>query len=257
MSKQKEFGRSRPSVAYELEYRRKLQEINAEMQKDIQREVLAYLEQKRAQDAFKDWREFFKTLRLTYYRKYEEIGRILSEELVRKTDARTRAQIRRKLKEIGWTISPIMNEPDKDILREIIKNNVALIKSIPQQYIRRVQQVTMKAVAIGGDKQKLTSMIKRVGEMSDNRAAMIARDQINKATQTLAVVNAQKFGATKGRWIHIPGKYSYRITHKEMNGKVFELAKGMYDKEVGKYVKPGELYACNCQFAVLLPGFDT
>ncbi len=49
-----------------------------------------------------------------------------------------------------------------------------------------------------------------------------------------------------------------RVTHLKMNGKLYELSKGMFDPDpqVQKYVLPGELINCRCTKRVYIPGFD-
>lgn len=261
MSKQQTFGRSRPSKAYELEYRRKLQNLLHEMQEDVKKELTAYLKKNTAQDSDNDtWAQIMKWLRKKWYKRYDEKSREFAKWITDKTRKRTSAQVMRKLKQMGMTLKPHYSKQDKEMIREITSNNVALIKSIPQQYLYTVQQAVNNAFITGFDMQSVTETIEEiltpVDEKSNNRAALLARDQINKTTQQFAIFEAKSVGATKGRWIHVPGKYSSRITHIKMNGQTFNLDDGLYDADVHRNVKPGELVYCNCQFYVLVPGFD-
>jgi uncharacterized protein with gpF-like domain len=259
MRKQKQpghnIGRSRPSIAYELKYRKTLQSLVAEMRADIQK-VLEEYQRKHVYDASSPLRMIFSKLRDKWYIRFEKVGRVLAQWFAEATDKRTKKQISRKMKEVGWTLSPNYNSTDKTLILEIINNNIELIKTIPQQYLHNLQKVVTQAFIEGGNMGKITKVIEHIGTVANNRAALIARDQTNKATQQLAAVNAKAFGATKGRWIHVPGKYSSRRTHIAMDKKVFLLDEGLYDSSVGRNVKPGELIYCNCQFEVLLPGFD-
>ena len=261
MSKQQTFGRSRPSKAYELEYRRKLQDLLYEMQEDVKKELTAYLKKNTAQDSDNDtWAQIMKWLRKKWYKRYDEKSREFAKWITDKTRKRTSAQVMRKLKQMGMTLKPHYSKQDKEMIREITSNNVALIKSIPQQYLYTVQQAVNNAFITGVDVQSVTETIEEiltpVDEKSNNRAALLARDQINKTTQQFAIFEAKSVGATKGRWIHVPGKYSSRITHIKMNGQTFNLDDGLYDADVHRNVKPGELVYCNCQFESLIPGFD-
>lgn len=261
MSKQQTFGRSRPSKAYELEYRRKLQDLLHEMQEDVKKELTAYLKKNTAQDSDNDtWAQIMKWLRKKWYKRYDEKSREFAKWITDKTRKRTSAQVMRKLKQMGMTLKPHYSKQDKEMIREITSNNVALIKSIPQQYLYTVQQAVNNAFITGFDMQSVTETINEIltpiDEKSNNRAALLARDQINKTTQQFAIFEAKSVGATKGRWIHVPGKYSSRITHIKMNGQTFNLDDGLYDSDVHRNVKPGELIYCNCQFYVLVPGFD-
>ena len=66
--------------------------------------------------------------------------------------------------------------------------------------------------------------------------------------QGLQRANAQSLGAKTGIWVHVPGMYSSRKTHKAMDGKRFNLDEGLYDEAVGKKVLPGVLPFCRCVF---------
>lgn len=263
--KQQTFGRSRPSIAWELQYRRVLEDLIAKMQKDVEQEITQYYNNELVTDAASvKWVQIMKALRQKWYREFDVKARELAKWFADKTNKRTMAQIQRKLKEVGMTITPSYTAAQKQLISEIVAENVGMIKSLPQQYLRGIQKVTAGTFKRGGDRATLAKYLEKVlkrvvdGENKKirHRAVLIARDQTNKATQQLATANAQALGATKGRWIHVPGKYSSRKTHVEMNGKVFPLSDGLFDKDVRRNVKPGELIYCNCQFEVLMPGFD-
>ena len=242
--KQQTFGRSRPSIAWELQYRRVLEELITKMQKAVEQEITQYYNNELAIDAAAvRWVQIMKALRLKWYREFDVKGRELAKWMV---------------------ITPSYTTAQKQLISEIVAENVGMIQSIPQQYLRGIQKVTTGVFKRGGDRATLTKYLEKVlkcvvdkeNKKIRHRAVLIARDQTNKATQQFAVANAQALGATKGRWIHVPGKYSSRKTHIEMNGKIFPLSDGLYDKDVHRNVKPGELIYCNCQFEVLMPGFD-
>lgn len=264
MGKQKTFGRSRPSVAYELYIRRELEKLGQEMEADVKARLFEYVESGGlAQDAAPvRWRTILQALRREWYAKYRARGMSLARWLALKADKRTAAQIQRKLKAFGFSFAfdPAYTAVQKEVIKNVTAEGVGLIRSIPQEYLRRVQVATAAAFKRGGDnlalKRVLQTILDRIGNESRTKAALIARDQNQKATQAFATANAMALGARRGRWIHVPGRYSSRITHKAMDGKTFDLATGLFDSDVGRNVKPGELYYCNCQFEALMPGFD-
>lgn len=299
MTKQQTFGRSRPSIAYELEYRRALEKLIAEMSKDVQETIQTFLDNNVAMDSREvRLQQIMKALRQKWYRVFEKRGRELARWFAEKTDKRTMSQIMRKFRQVGFTLQPHYTKEQKAIISDIINANVQMIKSIPQVYLREVQQAVNASFIAGGNLQTLTKelkphvaravkseaaayaksiketegitprwkqnrrkkwlqhLIETMDKRTKERTILLARDQSNKVTQTYAVVNAQALGANKGRWIHVPGKYSSRETHIHMDKKQFDLNVGLYDSDVGRYVKPGELPYCNCQFSVLMPGFD-
>ena len=91
---------------------------------------------------------------------------------------------------------------------------------------------------------------------AERRAELIAKDQTQKVTQDFARANAQAYGATKARWIHIPGEKTSRITHMEMDGEEFDINVGLYDPDVGENVLPGQLIYCMCTQEFLFPGTE-
>ena len=70
MSNQQTFGRSRPDKAFENKYRQQLQDLLDEMQKDVKKELTAYLKRNVAQDAVSDtWAQVMKFLRQKWYKR--------------------------------------------------------------------------------------------------------------------------------------------------------------------------------------------
>lgn len=86
-----------------------------------------------------------------------------------------------------------------------------------------------------------------------NRAQRVALDQTNKVTQFIARANMESIGCTQGRWLHVPGAKESRETHEAMDGKLFDLTKGLWDSDVNEYVLPGQLPFCRCKSLPVLP----
>lgn len=257
----KTFGRSKPSIAQELQFRRDLYNLIHEMKKETTSEIERYLGTSTTNDATpRSLQKILSQLRKKWYRLFDRRGKMLAKWLVGKTNDRTMKQIMRTLKKTGFTVEPQYTDAQKEVIQQITTESVNLIKSIPQQYLKNVQKVVSASFIRGQDMVSVTEYVKKllpkIGEQAFNRAALIARDQTNKATQNTMIANAMALGATQARWIHVPGTYSSRITHKHMNGQIFNLADGLYDSDVMRSVKPGELIYCNCQMAIIMPGFE-
>jgi uncharacterized protein with gpF-like domain len=128
-----------------------------------------------------------------------------------------------------------------------------LIKKIPYSLLDGVQKLVIESVEKGRDLGGLQRNLLARYDITERRAVVIARDQNNKATQGLAHAKLTDAGVTKGIWIHLPASRKYREEHVEMNGKEFDLAIGLYDKKVQKYVLPAECVNCRCTFRAVLP----
>lgn len=157
------------------------------------------------------------------------------------------------LKELGITVTINPSRITDERLQALIQENASLIKSIPIQYAERIQGAVQRSVTAGMDRAGLQKDLRNIYGITARRAKMIARDQIAKATQTLAQVTDRDLGLTHGVWVHVPGRYSSRPTHLAMHGQVFELGKGLYDSAVGRSVVPGQEILCACTYRPLLP----
>lgn len=140
----------------------------------------------------------------------------------------------------------------KDAFEALVSQNTSLIKSVSRKYLDDVEGSVMRAVTAGRDVAQLKKDLSERYGVTRRRAEFIARDQCNKVTEGLARANDIETGVEEAVWIHIPGKQTSRESHKEMDGKKFDLSKGMYDREVGRYVMPGELPGCQCTYQPVL-----
>lgn len=140
-----------------------------------------------------------------------------------------------------------------DVYSAIVAENVDLIKSIPSRYFADVRQIVMRNVSAGRDLKTLALELNDRYNVTTRRAMVIARDQSNKAFEALSRAADFDSGVRYGIWIHVPGRLTVRDSHVKMHGKRFDLKKGLYDSEVGRYVLPGELILCNCTYR---PIFD-
>ena len=136
----------------------------------------------------------------------------------------------------------------QDVFEGIVAENASLIKSISRTYLDQVEGLVMRSVTSGRDIVGLAKDLQKRYDITKRRADFIARDQNNKATEAVARANDLNLGFTEAEWIHIPGKYTSRHSHKQMDGKKFDLSKGMYDEEVKRHVLPGELPGCQCTY---------
>ena len=133
-------------------------------------------------------------------------------------------------------------------------SHVGLIRSIPEKYFNEVEGLVMRSVARGRDLSYLTDELQKRYGITRRRAALIARDQNNKATSVMQAARQQSLGVTQGVWKHSHAGKEPRPSHVKADGKVFELSKGMYLD--GKWVMPGEEINCRCTWSPVIPGLS-
>ena len=140
-------------------------------------------------------------------------------------------------------------------LPEQVEANAALITKLCERSAQKVQNAIAEGISKGYNLSRLTEKINSLENMDEARAARVALDQSCKLNQFIQVENSKALGVKEGIWVHVPGQYESRASHMKMNGKKFDLEKGMYDPDVKDYVQPGELPYCRCCFKAILPGF--
>ena len=254
------FGRMYPNAGYNARYRREIRRLIKAMHKDVKRELGA-LYSVLASDAPLTLTEIMARLRKRWYGIFEKQAREMARWLADSVQKRTQKDVMNQLKKMGFALTPHYTGAEKKLIKDFVQESVSLIKTIPQTFLREVQENVKKAFERGGDRAAIKEAIEDkidhpLVHNAERRAELIAKDQTQKVTQDFARANAQAYGATKARWIHIPGEKTSRITHIQMDGEEFDINVGLFDPDVGEYVKPGQLIYCMCTQEFLFPGTE-
>lgn len=158
------------------------------------------------------------------------------------------------LKEAGFTVELKMTPAMNNAYQAVIGEQVGLIKSIASQHLTRVESMVMQSVQTGRDLGTLSKQLQAQFGVTKRRAALIARDQNNKATATITKTRQQSLGITKAKWRHSSAGKDPRPSHLKADGEIYEVAKGMYLD--GEWVWPGTCINCRCTSSPVIAGFD-
>lgn len=121
-----------------------------------------------------------------------------------------------------------------------IDYNTSLIKSIPTQYIGKVEAAIRNGVMAGTAPREIAKEIKRLSGVTSYRAKFIARDQVSKANADLTQYRQQDLGITEYTWI-TSNDERVRPTHKAHANKIYKWSEP--PKNTGH---PGQDYQCRC-----------
>jgi uncharacterized protein with gpF-like domain len=239
-----------PNAGISAWYARNLTALARQMAKATERDVLSG-----AEGAFNSadpsaWLEAIFSRRAS---DLDKAARLIAKNLGRKMTDYTRRNVTAALKEAGFIIEMRLTARETAEMQNVIQKNVDLIKKIPEQYQERVREAVGESFAKGRDLHGLGEALKKVEGLSPERAAMIARDQTNKATEGLTRARYQEMGITRAIWMHRPSAKKPRPTHEAMYMMSFDLNEGLFDPEVGRNILPGELPNCHCTMRPILP----
>jgi len=249
-------GRLPDPVGVAAEYKRKLKRLTLRMVKQTQEEVAKLYRRPYAREYFVADDSISSQARIltnALIKKYDQLfsdhaasyaGAMLSE-----TMGASKSLLRNSMKKFSEEISLKFSTKTKG-MREFIKastaENVALIKSIPEQYMLRVQGSVMRSITQGGV-GKLTEDLRKYAGSATNRAQMIAEDQTRKAYNTMNKLRMQQVGLEKFEWIHSGGGNEPRELHEAMDGMIFSFDDlPIIDERTGERGIPGQAINCRC-----------
>jgi uncharacterized protein with gpF-like domain len=187
-----------------------------------------------------------------WQRKFDAMAPEMAEHFAAATLGRADGAMAGILKRGGWTVELKMTAPMNDAYQAIIGEQVGLIKSISAEYLGEVEGLVMRSVSMGRDLGWLSGQLQTRYGVTKRRAALIARDQNNKATATLTRVRQLQIGCTEAVWEHSTAGKHPRLSHVKASGKRYDIAKGMLLD--GEWLLPGEAINCRCFSRPIIPG---
>lgn len=141
-----------------------------------------------------------------------------------------------------------------DVVKASIKQNVALIRSIPREYFLEIEGEVMRSIQSGRGMADLQPFLEKRYGLTKKRAALIARDQTSKATAAINRARMQGLGVKKFKWLHSGGGKEPRPLHKNvLNGNVYSMDDPpVIDDRTGERGFPGQLINCRCRMVPVI-----
>lgn len=176
-----------------------------------------------------------------------------AEESDKSSDVAVKSSIRQMSGEVTLSTRTITSGPLNDVLSATVTENVALIRSIPSQYLGGVQQAVMRSITTGNGMQDLVPYLQKHKGITLRRARMIAQDQTKKAFSSLSKARMQKIGVEEYVWRHTAGSRHPRKLHIEMDGNTYRYDDPpVIDERTGERGIPGQAINCACRMQPIL-----
>ena len=133
------------------------------------------------------------------------------------------------------------------------RQNVDLIKTIPQESLGRMRDIVLDGYREGRTTTNIVKAILREYSTTRRHAQLLARDQIAKLNGEIAQKQQQDAGVEEYEWSDSRDE-RVRTRHHALNGKRFRWNDPpVVDERTGRRCHPGGDYQCRC---VALPVFD-
>lgn len=176
-----------------------------------------------------------------------EFTRVFSNTKTKSEAQETAEQIQKhNSKQIGKVLKTTLqldlfrSEPWlKDQIDIFVEQNVGLIKTVDERYFGEVQEAVFRGARTGSSVREIADEIRKRGEVSQSRAELIARDQINKFNGNLSELRQRDLGVTRYIWRTALDE-RVRVEHEKLEGKTFDWSNPPAEGH------PGEAINCRC-----------
>lgn len=247
----------RPSAGLQARYIGEWEKLVREMHEEIVSTLTPYARgSEAAMDAVdgKFW-QGLAMLRRRLEDKFAGVAEQMAARMTAAVDKSADSNLKRSLKELSEGFTVQMNNPPalQALIDARIRENVYLIKKIPEQYLDRLTESVNKSIMSGqGLKDLQPAMEERYGE-SVRWARNVALDQTNKAYRDVNAERMRQAGLRKFEWIHTSAAKEPRHYHMlsaaagGLNGGVFDLDNPpIINQATGQRGLPGDDYFCHC-----------
>lgn len=155
-------------------------------------------------------------------------------------------------------VEPFQSEPYlRDMQANFISQNVGLIKSMASDAVKRAETSIRNGITAGNRVESIKKDLKKQFGISENKARLIARDQVGKLNGDLQRARQTGVGVSRYIW-RTSEDERVRANHKAMAGRLCrwddasaywsELSKSWIDRSGigGVLLHPGADYQCRC-----------
>lgn len=138
----------------------------------------------------------------------------------------------------------IEHGPIAGAMNDALADNVDLIESISSDYFDELETILADNWANVGDWRDAVEAVGDLGDVTQSRAELIARDQTNKLNAKFNEVRQTSIGVKKYEWVTV-GDDRVRPAHEELDGSEHDWDNPPTDSD-GETGHPGEAIQCRC-----------
>lgn len=125
------------------------------------------------------------------------------------------------------------------------------IKKLRDDHLVSINNNTLRMMTEG---RNLSDIIKELGlntKKAAEKAQLVATQQVTSFNGLSSKLRYQKLGIKKGVWV-TSGDEKVRDSHRQRDGKEFDLSTGLYSSLDGKHLFPGTDFRCRCTMKAVI-----
>lgn len=196
-------------------------------------------------------------LQAKFFKAFDVLAPQVTAAFLRGVNAHSKSNLHASLSELSGGLSlktSVIDGRIKEIVKAATVENIGLIKSIPTQYFQKLQGDVMRAITQGAGTQQILDSVRNTGQVTERRAALIARDQTSKSTTALNAARMDALNIEEFEWLHSAGGREPRPLHLNvLNGRIFKVKDPpVIDERTGEKGLPGQAINCRCRMIPVL-----
>lgn len=178
----------------------------------------------------------------------------MAEQIAAQTSKHQKAELQKQIKSaLGVDLRTAADKGIGTLTRQFVAENVALIKTIPRAYFADVESHVLDAMRAGERHETLAATLEDRLGVAEDRAALIARDQVLSFQADLNQTRQKGLGIERFKW-RCSNDERVREAHAERDfetgdppGQIFEWDEGPGDaSDPGDGEFPGDGINCRC-----------
>jgi SPP1 gp7 family putative phage head morphogenesis protein len=215
-----------------VQYFKELNKLTTAMREDIRKELIPALQALESQYSMDGYADQLTQLIGRLSLKYSNIATAdampVSEKMVKSISSKNQKAFNTLVnKAVGVDLSSIIaDEGLEDFLEAQVNKNVALIKSIPDEYFKSIETIVMNGTANGLRWEQMAREIGGVKDISSvngklqNRIKLIARNETSNINASINKRRQENLNIKEFKWVTAEDE-RVRDSHAKLNGKVF------------------------------------
>lgn len=238
-----------------VQYFKELNKLTKAMREDIRKELIPALqamENQYAADGYADQlTQVIARLSLKYSNLTTLAAKPVSQKMVGSIAGKNEKAFNELVnKAIGVDLTAVIaDEGLADFLEAQVNKNVALIKSIPDEYFKSIETIVMNGTANGLRWEEMARQIGGVKDISSvngklqNRIKLIARNETSNINASINKRRQENLDIKEFKWVTSSDE-RVRESHAKLNGKIFSWDD--LPTVDGVKTSPGQPINCRC-----------
>lgn len=238
-----------------VQYFKQLNKLTTAMREDIRKELIPALQALEGQYTTDGYADQLTQLITRLSLKYQNVTTLgakpVSERMVASVAGKNQKAFNALVnKAIGVDLTAIIaDEGLGDFLEAQVNKNVALIKSIPDEYFKSIETIVMNGTANGMRWEEMAREIGGVKDISSvngklqNRIKLIARNETSNINASINKRRQENLSIKEFKWVTSEDE-RVRDSHARLNGKIFSWDD--LPTVDGVKTSPGQPINCRC-----------